>query len=110
MTFLFPFPTGVDFACKGFYLCPSCSQKRTLLFSGLEKMTEYFRRKVINLFLKKNLISEDFAWNLLSWKNSGFSIDNSVRILIDKGIQYIRRYGLYASRTPTGVDYDSPDE
>ena len=33
MTFLFPFPTGVDFACKGFYLCPSCSQKRTLLFS-----------------------------------------------------------------------------
>jgi len=30
---LFPFPTVVDFACKGFYLCPSCSQKRTLLFS-----------------------------------------------------------------------------
>ncbi len=28
-----PFPTGADFACKGFYLCPSCSQKRTLLFS-----------------------------------------------------------------------------
>ena len=23
----------VPFSCKGFYLCPSCSQKRTLLFS-----------------------------------------------------------------------------
>ncbi len=26
------------FSCKGFYLCPSCSQKRTLLFA--EHMTE----------------------------------------------------------------------
>ncbi|MQY56965.1 hypothetical protein GH140_02065 [bacterium] len=23
----------VPFSCKGFYLCPTCSQKRTLLFS-----------------------------------------------------------------------------
>jgi len=29
-------------------------------------MTEYFRRIVITLFLKKNLINEDFARNLLS--------------------------------------------
>ena len=129
-------------------------------FSDLKKITEYFRRKVINLFLKNDMINEDFARNLLSWKNSGFSIDNSVQILTDKarvnlseyisrapvslkklryepfkgrvlfhtqynqyfgenvhmfeagdflaeltqhippkGIQYIRRYGLYASRT-----------
>ena len=129
-------------------------------FSDLKKMTEYFRRKVINLFLKNDMINEDFARNFLSWKNSGFSIDNSVQILTDKarinlseyisrapvslkklhyesfkgrvlyhtqynqyfgenvhifsgcdflaeltqhippkGIQYIRRYGLYASRT-----------
>ena len=106
------------------------------------------------------MINEDFARNLLSWKNSGFRIDNSVQVLTDKarvnlseyisrapvslkklryepfmgrvlfhtqynqyfgenvhmfegcdflaeltqhipprGIQYIRRYGLYASRT-----------
>lgn len=129
-------------------------------FSDLKKMTEYFRRKVIALFLKNNLINENFARNLLSWRNSGFSIDNSVQILTDKtrvnlseyisrapvslkklhyepfkgrvlfhthynkyfgenihmfngcgflaeltqhippkGVQYIRRYGLYASRT-----------
>ena len=129
-------------------------------FSDLKKMTEYFRRKVIHLFLKDNMINKDFARNLLSWRNSDFSIDNSVQILTDKarvnlseyisrapvslkklryepfkgrvlyhtqyndyfkenmhmfegcdflaeltqhippkGIQYIRRYGLYASRT-----------
>ena len=129
-------------------------------FSSLQKMTEYFRRRVIGLFLKNNMINEGFARNLLSWKNSGFSIDNSVQILTDKarvnlseyitrapvslkklryepfkgrvlfhtqynqyfgenvhmfegcdflaeltqhippkGTQYIRRYGLYASRT-----------
>ena len=43
-------------------------------------MTELFRRKVIKLFEDKKLINQDFAKNLLSWKNSGFSIDNSVRI------------------------------
>lgn len=129
-------------------------------FSDLKKMTEYFRRKVITLFLKIELLNKNFARNLLSWQNSGFSIDNSVQILSDKtrvnlseyisrapvslkkihyepfkgrvlfhthynqyfgenihmfdgcdflaeltqhippkGVQYIRRYGLYASRT-----------
>ena len=43
-------------------------------------MTELFRRLVIKLFINKKLINEDLAKNLLSWKNSGFSIDNSARI------------------------------
>ena len=132
-------------------------------------MTEYFRQKVINLFLNNDMINEGFASNLLSWKNSGFSIDNSVQILTNKarvnlseyisrapislkkinydpfkcrflfhthyndyfkenvhmfkgldflaeltqhippkGIQYIRRYGLYASRT-TGKWSEHPE-
>jgi hypothetical protein len=41
-------------------------------FSGLQKMTECFRRKVIILFLKNDLITKNFAKNLLSWRNSGF--------------------------------------
>lgn len=170
----------VPFSCKGFYLCPSCSQKRTLLFANYladhlllalphrqfvfsipkalrvffrhdqklfapvsslifsmisefysltagkpitsagvlsfqpfgdllranahwhaiileggfdpdgmflflpihdtQKLTECFRRRLIKFFLSKNLISEDFASTLLCWKNSGFSVNNSVRI------------------------------
>ncbi len=43
-------------------------------------MTEQFRRLIIKYFQEKKLITERFARNLLSWKNSGFSIDNSIRI------------------------------
>ena len=47
-------------------------------FAGLQKMTEYFRRKVIWLFVEKELINEKFARNLLllSRKHFGFSQDS----------------------------------
>ena len=48
-----------------------------LPISDTKQMTGLFRRKVIKLFEDKKLINQDFAKNLLSWKNSGFSIDNS---------------------------------
>ncbi len=47
----------------------------SIALAGLHKMTKYFRRKVIWLFVEKELINQDFARNLLSWKHSGFSID-----------------------------------
>ncbi len=65
--------------------------------SNTNKMTELFRKLVIKLFTEKKLINEDFARNLLSWKHSGFSIDNSVRILSfsqktkEALVQYIAR-------------------
>ncbi len=43
-------------------------------------MTECFRRRVIRFFLDRELITKSFASNLLSWKNSGFSIDASLRL------------------------------
>jgi len=46
--------------------------------SNTRKMTELFRRLVIKYFTDKKLLNDDFARNLVSWKNSGFSIDNSV--------------------------------
>jgi hypothetical protein len=126
-------------------------------------MSEYFRRLVIRLFLKKELINAHLATSLINWRHSGFSVDHSIRIpafsirarealsqyiarpplslkkigieengeatavcftsqseffkgktetfpvirflleltqhIPPKGCQYIRRYGLYASRT-----------
>ncbi len=50
-------------------------------FCGLQSMTELFRRRVIKLLVERRLLNEDFARNLLSWRHSGFSIDNSVRIV-----------------------------
>jgi membrane carboxypeptidase/penicillin-binding protein len=43
-----------------------------------KKMTEYFRRVVIKHFVENGYITKEQALNLISWKNSGFSIDNSV--------------------------------
>ena len=66
-------------------------------------MAELFRRKMIWYFEKNKLLNTDFALNLLSWKNSGFSIDNSVRIYGSDNkareslAQYITRSGHFAS-------------
>ena len=43
-------------------------------------MAEHFRRTVIRFFLQKKLINERLAENLLTWRHSGFSIDNGVKI------------------------------
>jgi hypothetical protein len=44
------------------------------------QLTEVFRRRVVQLFMQKGLLQKSFAMNLLCWKHSGFSVDNSVRI------------------------------
>ena len=69
-------------------------------FAGLQKMTEYFRRKVVWLFVEKELINEEFARNLFSWKHSGFSMDNSVRMLDRKSRENI---GQYMARPPLSL-------
>jgi len=55
-------------------------------------MTEVFRRRLIWLLVEKELLAEDFARNLLSWKNSGFSIDNSVRLTNVKSKESLAEY------------------
>jgi len=44
------------------------------------KLAEVFRRRVIKLFVEKDLLQKSFAMKLLGWKHSGFSVDNSVGI------------------------------
>ena len=61
-------------------------------FSGLQSMMELFRRRVIKLLVQRELLNEDFARNLLSWKHSGFSIDNSVRILDESAQESLAEY------------------
>jgi hypothetical protein len=79
-------------------------------------MTELFRKLVIKHFQgctttvvqgslrrEKKLINDKFAQNLLSWKNSGFSIDNSVMILgnDDKAKESLAQY---IARCPISLD------
>jgi len=37
-------------------------------------ITKAFRKSVINLFVKKNLLNKDFTEQVLSWKHSGFRV------------------------------------
>ena len=49
---------------------------------SLEAMTELLRRRVIALLVDRKLLDRTFARTMLSWRHSGCSIDNSVRILV----------------------------
>jgi hypothetical protein len=55
-------------------------------------MVEVFRRRGIKLLAERELLAQDFARNLLSWKHSGFSIDNSVRILDEPAHESLAEY------------------
>jgi hypothetical protein len=70
---------------------------------ALDKMTEVFRRRIIRFFLDKELITEAFASNLLSWKNSGFSIDAKLRLY---GSDYKTRESIaqYLVRPPLSLN------
>jgi hypothetical protein len=58
---------------------------------------------VIKLFLSKALINEEFASTLLSWKHSGFSVNNSVRL---NGDDRKARVALaqYIARAPLSLE------
>jgi hypothetical protein len=67
------------------------------------KMTEAFRRRVIQLFVEKKLITGGFARSLLSWQHSGFSIDNSVKIPKDDK-KTIEALAQYIARCPISLE------
>ena len=73
-----------------------------LPITDTKKMTESFRRRVIKFFDDKKLINTEFAHNLLSWKNSGFSVDNSVKIPANNK-KVIESLGQYIARCPVSV-------
>jgi hypothetical protein len=68
-------------------------------------MTELFRRRVIQLLVKENCINLGFARNLLSWKHSGFSIDNSVRILDKHSQESLTQYAARPAAPCVNIDF-----
>jgi len=46
----------------------------------LAKLSQYFRSSIVSFFLKRKLIHERLARNVLNWTHSGFSVDISVKI------------------------------
>ena len=54
--------------------------KDTVGVSTSSQLAEVFRRRMIKYLVVKWLLDRNFALDLLSWKHSGFSVDNSVKI------------------------------
>ena len=46
----------------------------------LDRLSQYFRSSMVAFFLKRTLLNERLARNMLGWTHSGFSIDLSVKI------------------------------
>ena len=62
------------------------------------KAEKLFRHHVFRLLKEEGLLSEDRIEMMLSWKKSGFSVDDSVRIAAGetKGLEHVARYMLRA--------------
>jgi len=88
----------------------SAGQFYYLPISDTTSMAECLRRRSIALFLKLDLITQQFAETLRCWKHSGFSVDNSVRL--DGGDHKARQaLAQYIARAPLSlqkVSYDRP--
>ena len=55
--------------------------RRNCLADWLQPIcTSTFRRAIIKLFLKRELISARIATSLINWEHSGFSLDNWIRV------------------------------
>ncbi len=49
----------------------------------LKPLEKIFRANVFKMLKKEGKINDDVINNLLSWRHSGFSVDNGVRIVKD---------------------------
>jgi hypothetical protein len=72
-----------------------------------DKVEQLFRAEVLRLLLKKQLITEQTVNNMLSWRNSGFSVDATVRV---DTIREAARIGRYMIRCPLVLERLQWDE
>lgn len=65
-------------------------------YINTRKAEELFRHRVFRLLKDKALLSEQRIQLLFSWRRSGFSIDDSVRIPAGqpRAIEHVARYML----------------
>ena len=61
-------------------------------------MQKLFERKVLDLLVEKNRLSERLRDDMLSWEHTGFSVDGSVRVLAGDHDR-LRRLVRYMARS-----------
>jgi hypothetical protein len=63
---------------------PAFLPARLITQADLATLTEKVRRRVVRWFRMQRLIDADAASDMLRWENSGFSVDASVRITLNR--------------------------
>jgi len=81
-------------------------------FIDTRKAEELFRHGVLRLLKDKGLLSQERIKLLLSWRNSGFSVDNSVRIPAGerKSLEDVARYMLRAPVSSSRMRWSPGDK
>jgi len=88
---------------------PTFLPARPITQADLAALTERVRRRVIRWFRMQQLLDAAAAADMLTWENSGFSIDASVRItLIDRDVpsffQSLEHLLRYCARPPFALE------
>jgi len=71
---------------------------------NIEGLTELFRQRFIQTLLDEKLISQRKARQLLTWKNSGFSLDAGDKPISAKDVEGRRRLAEYLLRAPFSLE------
>lgn len=88
---------------------PAFLPARPLTQGDLAALTERVRRRVIAFFKRQGFLNAHAAADMLTWENSGFSIDASVRItLLDRDVpsyfQSLEHLLRYCARPPFALE------
>ena len=75
-------------------------------FSSLDSIVEVYRRRVIAMLMDRGLLKEDLAERLMSWRPSGFSIDNSDRIFDNQTQESLAQYLASPSLSLKKIRYE----
>ena len=80
-------------------------------YVNTRKAEELFRHRVLRLLKDKGLLNEERIQLLLSWRRSGFSIDDSVRIPAgqQRAIEHVARYMLRAPVSLSRMQWSRDD-
>jgi hypothetical protein len=83
-----------------------------LPYIDTQKAEELFRYRVFRLLKDKGLLSEERIQLLRSWRRSGFSVDQSVRIPVGekKGLEDVARYMLRAPVSLSRMRWNRADK
>ncbi len=77
-------------------------REQGLLQARLTTLTEAFRRAVLRLFVRRELMDVETAQGMLAWPHSGFHVHDGVWVAADDR-EFAVRLARYCARNPVAL-------